>query len=62
MAGDRDACDARCLCGSLLARLIAQGVELKCRRCKRVVVLPLTAAHGARPPGASIVTKRRGGT
>jgi phage FluMu protein Com len=24
----------------LLARLVASGVELKCRRCKRIVVLP----------------------
>ena len=31
----------RCLCGSLLARLVPQGVELKCRRCKRHVILPL---------------------
>jgi phage FluMu protein Com len=31
----------RCLCGSLLARLVPEGVELKCRRCKRQVILPL---------------------
>ena len=31
--------DCRCGCGSLLARLRPAGVELKCRRCKRVVVL-----------------------
>jgi len=31
----------RCFCGSLLARLVPEGVELKCRRCKRQVVLPL---------------------
>jgi hypothetical protein len=31
----------RCDCGSLLARLVASGVELKCRRCKRIVVVPL---------------------
>ncbi|MBM4243310.1 MAG: hypothetical protein FJ148_05765 [Deltaproteobacteria bacterium] len=29
----------RCVCGSLLARLRQEGVELKCRRCKRVVVV-----------------------
>ena len=33
----------RCCCGSLLARLVNDGVELKCRRCKRQVVIPLTA-------------------
>jgi hypothetical protein len=31
----------RCCCGSLLARVIAEGVEIKCRRCKRKVVLPI---------------------
>jgi hypothetical protein len=32
--------DGRCLCGNLLARLRPEGVELKCRRCKRVMVIP----------------------
>lgn len=31
----------RCCCGSLLARLVEDGVELKCRRCKRRVIVPL---------------------
>jgi phage FluMu protein Com len=34
--------DLRCACGSLLARRVPDGVELKCRRCKRTVVIPLT--------------------
>ena len=38
----------RCICGSLLARLVEGGVELKCRRCKRSVVLPLE--DGCRHP------------
>ncbi len=29
----------RCSCGSLLARLVPGGIELKCRRCKRIAVL-----------------------
>ncbi len=33
--------DCRCHCGSLLARLVGGGVELKCRRCKRTVWIPL---------------------
>jgi len=33
----------RCSCGSLLARVVADGVELKCRRCKRQVVVPFAA-------------------
>jgi len=36
-------CDLRCGCGNLLARLVSGGVELKCRRCKRTVMLPLEA-------------------
>ncbi len=33
--------ELRCCCGSLLARRVDAGVELKCRRCKRTFVLPL---------------------
>lgn len=32
--------DLRCACGSLLARRIGDAVELKCRRCKRTVLIP----------------------
>jgi phage FluMu protein Com len=39
--------DLRCACGSLMARVTAAGVELKCRRCKRTVVVPLSRAGGA---------------
>jgi hypothetical protein len=47
--------DCRCPCGSLLARLSERGVELKCRRCKRTLLVPLpsplpaAALRGARP-------------
>ncbi len=34
-------CELRCGCGSLLARRVSGGVELKCRRCKRTLILPL---------------------
>jgi hypothetical protein len=37
------AADLRCTCGSLMARQTTTGIELKCRRCKRIVVLPLPA-------------------
>jgi hypothetical protein len=33
--------ELRCDCGNLLARRVEGGVELKCRRCKRTVVVPL---------------------
>ena len=38
--------DCRCLCGSLLARLVTGGVELKCRRCKRTLLVPFEAGSG----------------
>jgi hypothetical protein len=33
--------DCRCVCGSLVARLVAGAIELKCRRCKRTLVVRL---------------------
>ncbi len=30
----------RCRCGALLARWVAAGLELKCRRCKRTTLIP----------------------
>jgi phage FluMu protein Com len=33
--------DLRCLCGSLVARVKKTAIELKCRRCKRVALIPL---------------------
>ena len=39
-ASERDGEPMRCACGSLLARYVDGGVELKCRRCKRTVVIP----------------------
>ena len=32
----------RCHCGNLLARLVPDGVEIKCRRCKRKVIIPIS--------------------
>lgn len=31
--------ELRCDCGSLMARVTGRGIELKCRRCRRVVVV-----------------------
>lgn len=37
-------CDeARCDCGHLVAKLRTSGVELKCKRCKRLVIIPYSA-------------------
>jgi phage FluMu protein Com len=37
----------RCDCGSLLARYVGGRVELKCRRCKRTVLLPIEVSAEA---------------
>ncbi|HEY7166501.1 MAG TPA: hypothetical protein VIB79_18155 [Candidatus Binatia bacterium] len=31
----------RCGCGNLLARMVGGKIELKCKRCKRIIVVPL---------------------
>ncbi len=32
--------ESRCQCGQLVAKLHAEGVEVKCKRCKRIVLVP----------------------
>lgn len=32
--------ETRCECGQLIAKLRPEGVELKCKRCKRLVLIP----------------------
>ncbi len=34
--------DIRCLCRNLLGRTMPHGIEVKCRRCKRIHVIPLS--------------------
>ncbi len=46
MNSHRNEHEVRCHCGSLMARVTAQGVELKCRRCKRVVLVVPQGAGG----------------
>lgn len=38
--------ETRCECGQLIAKVGGQGLELKCKRCKRIVVIPFTAIEG----------------
>lgn len=33
--------ELRCECGSLVAKLVGDGLELKCRRCKRLALISL---------------------
>lgn len=44
--------EVRCGCGTLLARVVAGWVELKCRRCKRIQRIPIEpgARTGDRDP------------
>jgi phage FluMu protein Com len=35
--------EERCLCGSLVAKISLDGVEILCRRCKRIHLIPWPA-------------------
>ena len=41
-----DCGETRCECGQLIAKVCGQGLELKCKRCKRIVVIPFSAIKG----------------
>ena len=41
-----EAHETRCECGQLIAKVRGQGLELKCKRCKRIVVIPFAAIEG----------------
>jgi len=49
----RDEDALRCCCGSLLARVVSDGVEIKCRRCKRQIIIPLTLEKDGKNAAAS---------
>ena len=40
------ASETRCECGQLIAKVRGQGLELKCKRCKRIVVIPFSSIEG----------------
>lgn len=40
---NQDLAEARCECGQLVAKLGTSGVELKCKRCKRLVSIPFSS-------------------
>lgn len=44
----------RCECGNLLAKMAPEGIEMKCRRCKRIVLIRFTDIEGYEP-----LTQRR---
>jgi tRNA(Ile2) C34 agmatinyltransferase TiaS len=43
-----DGGETRCECGQLIAKMQGQGLELKCKRCKRIVVIPFSSIEGWR--------------
>lgn len=49
----------RCSCGALLARVVRDGIEIKCRKCKAVVLIThdelveMYRAQGFEPPPLS---------
>ncbi len=45
--GATERTEARCECGQLIAKLRSDGVELKCKRCKRIVLIPFATMEDA---------------
>lgn len=41
--------DVRCRCGQLVARWGEQAIEIKCKRCRRVVKIAFDAIEGVPP-------------
>ena len=41
-----DCDETRCACGQLIAKVSGQGLELKCKRCKRIIVIPFSSIKG----------------
>ena len=40
----------RCECGNLLAKMASEGIEVKCRRCKRIVLIRFADIEGYEHP------------
>jgi phage FluMu protein Com len=38
--------ETRCECGQLIAKVRGQALELKCKRCKRIVIIPFNTIEG----------------
>ena len=41
--------ETRCECGQLIAKVRSQALELKCKRCKRIVIIPFNAIDPMAP-------------
>jgi len=53
--------DCRCLCGNLLARVVGDRVELKCRRCKRTLLVPLAGGRRSAAADWKLASPRKPG-
>jgi hypothetical protein len=38
--------ETRCECGQLIAKVRGGAIELKCKRCKRIVLIPFSSIEG----------------
>ena len=38
--------EARCECGHLIAKILGKNLELKCKRCRRIVTIPYSSIEG----------------
>jgi len=38
--------ETRCECGQLIAKVVGGRLELKCKRCKRIVIIPFSSIAG----------------
>ena len=50
--------DCRCVCGRLAARVVPEGIELKCRRCKRTLLVALPGGPAQVAPELEITLER----
>jgi hypothetical protein len=44
--GHEQTLETRCECGQLIAKVCGNGLELKCKRCKRIVIIPFSSIEG----------------
>jgi phage FluMu protein Com len=56
--------ETRCECGQLIAKAQRDGIQLKCKRCKRIVTIPFTSIEGwtLPSPSATASIKKTQGT
>jgi hypothetical protein len=53
--------DCRCVCGRLVARFVPGGVQLKCRRCKRTMLVALPGGAAPKHVELEITPEREAG-